>query len=280
MISTPDSQSKQVLPSWEEWLSSPAGKYILEWEQKQFDQAVTDAFGFQALQIGLPDLACLRENRIPNRFLLLTPEDENAFLLNNPVTQLCRGLADELPFVNESLDLITLPHVLEFAQNPHEVLREVNRVLRPEGRLVISGFNPMSLWGARQHLSRFIGRPFLPTEGQFISHFRIKDWLKLLDYSIDRGRFGCYRFPAKSQSGMQRMGFMEKAGDRWWPFLGSVFTLSAVKRVEGMKLIGRIKQKRTSLRAVLSPAASSSANSSTHSPTEVTSITSVTQSPE
>lgn len=264
------------MSSWDEWLSSPAGKYILEWEQKQFDQAVTDAFGFQALQIGLPDLACLRENRIPNRFLLLTPEDQNSSLLNNPVTQLCRGLVDELPFANESLDLITLPHVLEFAQNPHDVLREVNRVLRPEGRLVISGFNPMSLWGARQHLSRLIGRPFLPTEGQFISHLRIKDWLNLLDYSIDRGRFGCYRFPANTQSGMQRMGFMEKAGDRWWPVLGSVFTLSAVKRVSGMKLVGRIKQKRSSLRATLSPATNSSANT----PSEVTSVSSINQSPE
>jgi SAM-dependent methyltransferase len=276
MISIPESETKQVLSSWDEWLRSPAGKYILEWEQKQFDQAVTDAFGFQALQIGLPDLACLRENRIPNRFLLLTPEDENSSLLNNPVTQLCRGLVDELPFANESLDLITLPHVLEFAQNPHDVIREVNRVLRPEGRLVISGFNPMSLWGARQHLSRFIGRPFLPTQGQFISHLRIKDWLHLLDYSIDRGRFGCYRFPSKSEGGMQRMGFMEKAGDRWWPVLGSVFTLSAVKRVTGMKLVGRIKKKRSSLRTSLAPAT----NNSINTPTQVTSVTSSVNTPE
>ena len=269
MISIPESETKEAHSSWDEWLKSPAGKYVLEWEQNQFDQAVTDAFGFQALQIGLPDLACLRENRIPNRFLLLTPEDQNASLLNNPVTELCRGLADELPFANESLDLITIPHILEFAPNPHEVLREVNRVLRPEGRLVISGFNPMSLWGARQHLSRFIGRPFLPTEGQFISHLRIKDWLNLLDYSIDRGRFGCYRFPSKSQSGMQRMAFMEKAGDRWWPVLGSVFTLSAIKRVSGMKLVGRIKQRRSSLRGTLAPAT----NNSINSPSKVTSTT-------
>ena len=165
-----------------------------------------------------------------------------------------QGDASELPFANESLDLVVLPHVLEFATDPHQVLREVDRVLRPEGRLVISGFNPASLWGARQYLSRLIGSPYLPRDGQFISLIRIKDWLQLLNYSLDRGHFGCYKFPFHGQSSMMRMNFLEPMGNRWWPIFGAVFLVSAIKRHQGMRLVGQISPLRVPVVPKLSPA--------------------------
>ena len=148
-----------------------------------------------------------------------------------------------------------MPHVLEFAENPHAVLREVDRILMPEGRVVISGFNPASLWGLRQYCSHLIGQPYLPREGKFIDLLRIKDWLKLLDFSVDRGRFGCYRLPLRSSSGMQKMGFLEKAGDRWWPVLGSVFIVSAIKRTSTFTLVGRIEKTSPATQAQLNPVA-------------------------
>ena len=69
---------------------------------------------------------------------------------------------DELPFASQSIDLVALPHVLEFTDDPHEVLREVARVLMPEGRLIITGFNPLSLWGMRQGMRRLGTESFLP----------------------------------------------------------------------------------------------------------------------
>lgn len=264
MITTGESSAKEMSSSWDAWLASAPGKYVLEWEKRQFDQAVVDAFGFEALQIGLPQLSCLSENRIPNRFLLTTPFDHLPNDATHPLHgHICLGDVHELPFADNSIDLIALPHVLEFSSNPHEALREIHRVLRPEGRLVISGFNPMSLFGARQYMGRVFGTPFLPREGQFISHLRIKDWLKLLDYSIDRGRFGCYRMPLRNDNEIQRFVFLEKAGDRWWPFFGSVFMLSAIKRVPGMRLVGKIRNKQSRLRGSLVPAANS------HSPSSV-----------
>ena len=254
MITTEGTQANQVFASsWDQWLNSPAGKYVLNWEKNQYNQSVIDCFGFQALQIGTPQLSSLKENRIPNRFLMLTPESSDAHITNSSQIEYFLGLSNELPFANESFDLITLPHTLEFSENPHDVLREVNRILRPEGRIVISGFNPISLWGLRQKLGHLTGHPFLPIEGQFISHLRIKDWLKVLDFAIDRGRFGCYRFPSKGDYAKSRVDLMEKAGDRWWPVFGSVFILSAVKRIPGIKLIGRIQSKRAPLRSSLAP---------------------------
>lgn len=256
MIPTPSTPSQTHAPpwsSWEKWLQSPPGKYVLGWEQKCFDQIVADVFGFHAVQIGLPQINTLSENRMPLQ-VLFSHSNESRDLADRFHWHLIQGDASELPFANESLDLVVLPHVLEFATDPHQILREVDRVLRPEGRLVISGFNPASLWGARQYLSRLIGSPYLPRDGQFISLIRIKDWLQLLNYSLDRGHFGCYKFPFHGQSSMIRMNFLEPMGNRWWPIFGAVFLVSAIKRHQGMRLVGQISPLRVPVVPKLSPA--------------------------
>ena len=193
------------------------------------------------------------KDRMPLQALIVHSHDsrEYAARFNWHVIE---GDSAELPFANETIDLIVLPHVLEFAADPHQILREVDRVLRPEGRLVISGFNPASLWGARQYLSRLIGSPYLPRDGQFISLIRVKDWLQLLNYSLDRGHFGCYKFPLQGQSAMGRMDFLEKMGNRWWPIFGAVFIVSAIKRHQGIRLIGAAQAIRVPAIQQLAPA--------------------------
>jgi SAM-dependent methyltransferase len=214
---------------------------------------VADVFGFHAVQIGLPQINTLTENRMPLHALLIHSNDRQKHCDEyhwHPI----EGNSNELPFASESIDLLVLPHVLEFAADPHQILREVERVLRPEGRLIISGFNPASLWGMRQYLSRLIGSPYLPRDGQFISLLRIKDWLQLLNFSLDRGHFGCYKLPLSSESGMARMDFMEPAGNRWWPIFGAVFLVSAIKRQPGIRMIGQAQSLRIPALAQLSPA--------------------------
>ena len=191
---------------------------------------------------------------MPLQVLLIHSDDSHEYAARFH-WHLIEGNSSELPFANESLDLIVLPHVLEFAADPHQILREVDRVLRPEGRLIISGFNPASLWGARQYCSRLIGSPYLPRDGQFISLIRIKDWLKLLNFSLDRGHFGCYKFPLQGQSSMSRMDFLESMGNRWWPIFGAVFLVSAIKRQQGIRLIGQIAPVRIPAIQQLTPAA-------------------------
>ncbi len=221
-------------------------------------------FGFHALQLGHPGFGALRENRIPLIARVIDdidpsapietldpmdgdpadPVDPPADAETNPATPqrqatprvICRY--DELPFASQSIDLVALPHVLEFTDDPHEVLREVARVLMPEGRLVITGFNPLSLWGMRQGMRRLGTESFLPAQSQMIAFTRLKDWLKLLGFDIVRGRFGCYCPPNRTDKWLQRTAFMEKAGDRWWPIFGAVYMLQAVKRVRGMRLVG------------------------------------------
>jgi SAM-dependent methyltransferase len=128
--------------------------------------------------------------------------------------------------------------VLEYAAEPHQVLREVERVLRPEGQLIICGFNPASLWGLRHVTARITGNHFLPRDGEFISMPRLKDWLKLLNLGATQSHFGCYAPACRTDKWLQRYAFMDKVGKRSWPYFGAVYMVQAVKRVKGMHLIG------------------------------------------
>jgi SAM-dependent methyltransferase len=224
------------------WFHTPAGRYVLEWEQGQFDSAVEDVFGFNAVQVGLPELDFLRESRIALK--VRAGIDSGCTLMTE---------AGRLPLASQSIDLVVLPHVLEFAEQPHQILREAERVLMPEGSIVISGFNPLSLWGAKR---RFVRRERpVPWSGKFLGLLRLKDWLSLLGFELTGGRFGCYAPPFTQTRWLQRFAFMEKAGDRWWPICGGVYVVRAIKRTVGMRLVIPNWRDKRKAREALAPVA-------------------------
>ncbi|MGN6669826.1 MAG: class I SAM-dependent methyltransferase [Trinickia sp.] len=271
--------SDRTIIDWPAWTASPPGRYVLEWEQAQLDSVVSNVFGYHALQLGLPQLDALRENRMPSRALVLDAASGASAPFTFPPR--CRsgaalgpsdlpGLGDryapgarttlwcdllDLPFEAQSVDLLVMPHTLEFTRDPHRLLREAARVLMPEGQLVILGFNSLSFWGARHAFGKMTGRPFVPASQDLIAFTRIKDWLKLLGFELERGRFGCYRPPLAHENWLARFAFMEAAGDRWWPIFGAAYMVTAVKRVRGMRLVGAIKAKKPVLAPGLAPAA-------------------------
>lgn len=208
----------------QEWFDTPLGRFLLEREQAYFDQAVADIFGFHALQLGLAEVDLLRACRIAGRF---TAGSQGPVRL--------RADLDYLPLASQSVDLLLLPHVLEFTDHPHQILREAERVLIPDGQLIISGFNPFSLWGIRHFFSA--GSGDYPWGGRFLSLPRLKDWLALLGLEVVSGRLCCYAPPVHSEKWLQRLRFLEAAGDRWWALAGGVYFLQARKRVLGMRLI-------------------------------------------
>ena len=220
-----------------EWFATPQGSYVLAREQKYFDHTVSDIFGYNAVQLGLHGHDFLLRNRIPLRF-------SGGNKAGNTVRMICT----ELPFGCDSIDLVLMPHVLEFSENPHQVLREVERVMMPEGNLIISGFNPRSLWGLKRSvggmrktlggLRRTVaGKQGYPWSGNFIALPRLKDWLALLGFEVVGGRFAVYAPPFQQSKWLERCAFMESAGDRWWAVSGGVYFVHAVKRVPGMRLI-------------------------------------------
>lgn len=213
----------------------PAVLGAMQWEQQTLDALVADVFGFHALQLGHPDVDALRCNRMPHRWVglqsLASPAEAGADMPK------ARGAAvvcdfDALPFPSHSLDLVVLVHALEASRDPHLALREVERVLVPEGRVVVFGFNPTSLWGLR--LRWFSGY----AEDAWIGYRRLRDWMRLLGFEVDAAKFGVFRPPLASAVWLDRFAWMEKLGQRWWPVLGAVYGVAAVKRVRGMRLVG------------------------------------------
>lgn len=206
------------------WLDTPLGQHLLFREQSYFDNAVSDIFGFNAVQVGMTQVDFLRNSRIPLR--VTCAMERPAQVRADPMF---------LPFDLQSLDLLVMPHVLEFSANPHKVLREADRVLRPEGRLLLSGFNPHSLWGmVRSFRGAEQGYPW---NGNFLNVSRVKDWMVLLGMEVAGGSMCCYLPPINRERWLRRLRFMEPAGDRWWAMGGGVYFLQAIKRVHGMNVI-------------------------------------------
>jgi SAM-dependent methyltransferase len=213
---------------------------VLDWELAQFDSAVDDVFGFRAVQIGLPEVDFLRQNRISYRFSLAL--EPGAAVAADPL---------QLPLASQSVDLVVLPHVLEGHPNPHDVLREVERVLMPEGQVVISGFNTASLWRVRQLFApRHNGAPW---DAKFIGLLRLREWLRVLGFELNGGKFGCYAPPFRNEVWLKRFAFMDKAGARWWPVTGGVYVVRAVKRVHGMRIVTPAWRQERARRRALAP---------------------------
>lgn len=227
----------------QEWLTTPTGRYAAAWECSQYDTIVADVFGFNALQIGVPQIAGLRTSRMAARWVAgcgalgagpESPEGPRVALLTD-----CTAL----PFAEASLDLVILPHTLELSGDAHATLREVERVLVPEGKLVITGFNPWGWWAWRQRRVALTrrwgwGTQTKPALASWIGPRRLRDWLKLLGFAVEDSQFGCYSPLLGRQGWLDGWAWAERRGPGWWPFMGSVYCVVAVKRVRGMRLLG------------------------------------------
>lgn len=221
------------------------------------DEAVPDVFGFHALQLGLPCLDGLRANRMPHRWLACSAATALHVDACEAVTLKCEY--DALPFPSQSLDLLVMPHTLELSRDPHLALREAERVLVPEGRLMITAFNPASWWALRgaRPAEKSLGleagvsvqcsgapgpSAAWPIRAQMLGFRRLRDWLRLLSFEVEAARFGRFGPRVETAVWQQRWSWVEPVGQRWWPVLGAVYGLTAVKRVRGMRLVGLAKR--------------------------------------
>lgn len=206
----------------ETWFESHLGQTLLAQEQACLQEKVAAIFGYHVVQIGspCPDLDLLRLSPVRNRILLGGASHRTGFDL----------IADHrfLPLASDSVDGVILPHTLDFTSDPHQLVREVERILIPEGKLLLSGFNPWSQWGLRHLFQRRAGHA--PWCGQFFSCKRVQDWFSLLGFDLDDVVYLHYRPPMQNQVVMQKLAFLESLGKQLWPLLGGVYVMQAVKR--------------------------------------------------
>lgn len=199
------------------------GRTLGRSEQARLDEILPNLFGYHLLQVGSMGDRLFAASRILHRAVMAIGADQDtrdAALCAEP---------ERLPIAADSLDALILYHTLEFAQDPHQVLREVERTLVPEGHVVVLGFNPRSPMGIRRLLQRRRGA--VPWCGRFLSLPRLRDWLRLLGFDV----VSCHRLfflpPVQRARVLERLGFLESWGRRWWPFMGGAYVLVGRKKV-------------------------------------------------
>jgi SAM-dependent methyltransferase len=209
------------------WYETPLGRHVAAAEARCVERLLADTFGHFLLQLGTGGqfAAATAASRIRHRIVVggvAGPGGDRLHIAAAPET---------LPVAATSVDAVLLPHTLDLARDPHAVLREVDRVLIPEGRAVILGFNPISPWGLARLLPR--RRRRVPWCGNHLTPFRVADRLRMLGLELEWREMLVFR-PPVSVLLLRRLRWLDATGDRWWPLLGGVYALRAVKRLRAL----------------------------------------------
>jgi SAM-dependent methyltransferase len=206
--------AKLHYPSMTAWWHSPMGQLVQDLEQAEILSLEHSLYGDFNVQLG-GTRACFPDSKQTVSECLVG--DDGSIMAH----------AEALPFKSHSIDNMLLLHVLEHAVDPHQLLRETDRVLSADGKIILLAFNPLSLWGLRKLFSWRNGRPW---DGHFFMPYRLKDWLSLLNYEVIEQRKIMYAPPVtKLMSASGDNGF-ERYGQRFWSCLGGVTMMVAAKR--------------------------------------------------
>jgi SAM-dependent methyltransferase len=223
-----------------EWYDRFPGIWLAEEETRLMDEILPDLFGYNLLQMGVSyQVDCLAKSKIPNQIVMDVDEAPSVDHLRESIVnrKVCylRGIPEQLPIASDSLDVLLLSHTIEFTSEPHQVLREADRVLIPEGHVVILGFNPWGLWMLWSIVWGW--RKKAPWCGRFLRCGRLCDWLQLLGFDIVDTRGYFYRPPFSNKRIMEKLSFIERVGQRFWPFFGGAYCIVAKKRVATLTAI-------------------------------------------
>jgi len=221
----------------QQWYAADLGQALLEKEKQHLQQLLEQIFGYNLVQLGCLDKSKLvTQYRTSHHYVL---ESEPVKNTNN--THIVSDFS-QLAVQNHSVDAVILPHTLEFSAHPHQILREVERILIAEGKAVFLGFNPYSLWGLWHKYWELKSRVFannkdadnsvpLPSCGHLISPGRLQDWLKLLGFDVELVSEYFYRPPVRNSVLLKQLEFMEQAGQLSKLLPAGAYILIASKRV-------------------------------------------------
>ena len=162
-----------------ECYQSTKGQLLLQSEADFLQRSITVSCKQSILQIGeLGWENKFIDSSLYRSFIVLGVGDTGLSQTRRIMAQPCR-----LPVLSNSMDMIIMPHLLEFELNQHQTLREIERVLKPEGKLIILNFNPWNWWVRYKYLSTQVNEDLLMRS--LISRSKILDWLKLLNFEVD-----------------------------------------------------------------------------------------------
>lgn len=184
--------------------------------------ALAKHYGKHAVLIGVPNQADLFHSTSQSLHTLVGP-----LVAHTAFASCVESHLHELPFLSGSVDLVLLPHTLEHVENPRQLLAEACRIIKPEGLIVVTAFNPYSLWGVGKKLAKVKSAPW---GGHFIPAQKIENWLRLADFEIEQRHGYFYRPPLNEKRWFDRLAWLEKM-HHIFPLLGGVNTIVARAKV-------------------------------------------------
>ena len=170
-----DSECSDIFTELESWYARENGRYLLDTTRNALTPLLDTAFGYHILQLGLTrGQPLFQDSPINHRIYANIQSGPDINLFCDP---------QELPLASDSVDAVIAHHSLEFNDNPHQVLREIQRVLTPQGQLLLIGFNPYSLHGINTYL-RGLSAKSVWHQHHPVSERRLTDWLHLLGCDV------------------------------------------------------------------------------------------------
>lgn len=216
-------KTHRAIQQWDNWLSQK-GAHVLAAEKLMLPPMLSEWYGKHSLLIGVPQQhELLKTTAAPCRSVLSPIANKNNSLYR------IESELYELPIASASVNLVILPHSLEYTDNPQLLISEACRIVKPEGYIIIFGFNPYSLWGLKKRFTKTHNAPWL---GNFIAPTKVKNWLRLADFELVKSNMLLFRPPLeRHQSLYRKLQFLEWVGSRCWPPLGGVYMLMAKAKV-------------------------------------------------
>ncbi len=207
------------------WYQTPVGRQLGAELAERITSLADESFGYHALTVGAV-LSEAPELRIRQHSQVAASATELRRWLGAGV------LADfeALPIAAESVDLLIALHVLETRRDPHEIMRELDRVLRPEGRMLIVGINPFSFWHLATRFPTSGGRGNA-LAGSHHAPWRVVDWLKLLGYDIHGVSHWGGLLPTNRPGVYEKMGAWRRFSARGLGIMQGFYVIDAVRRV-------------------------------------------------
>lgn len=214
----------RTLQHWNRWLAQAfLGKILLDAEKEAISHLLDPYFGKHALLIGVSHQQNLLTTLTNFRFSLISP-----FTIQEKKWTSIEGDFHKLPILSGTIDLVILPHTLEWVDSPRQLLGEACRIIKPEGLIIICGFNPYSAWGLKKLVSK---QKIIPWEANFIHLSKVKNWLKLADFQIEKFKPILFTPPINHPALYQKLRFLESLGSKCFLGLSGVYILMARAKV-------------------------------------------------
>lgn len=211
---TPLPQSRQIFVDW--YNASSFGQALQSLEASYLQSALKLTYNHKTLQVGRTGSETLYiDTAFLADFVVVEPSPP---LRHSNISRIV-GAASELPIASESIDTLIIPHVIEFDCERHQILQEAERVLRPEGRLIVLCLNPLSIHGIIQYLPHTASY----WRTNFVTSRRLLDWLSLLKFDSE---YGAAFSIASTNTILRPATLLERARAE----ISFAYTITAIKR--------------------------------------------------